>query len=61
MNSESNYFVHVLAFQVLNEIAYQFYNELIVMTLDVEEYPAWAGQFVPKDYNKLMIKRKTIS
>lgn len=42
--------------QVLTEIAYQFYNELVVMTLDVEEYPAWAGQFVPRDYTKTMIK-----
>jgi len=28
------------------------------MTLDVEEYPAWAGQFVPRDYTKTMIKCK---
>ncbi|XP_076093049.1 uncharacterized protein LOC143064244 isoform X1 [Mytilus galloprovincialis] len=42
--------------QVLTEVAYQFYNDIIVMTLDAEEFPAWAGQFLPLDYTKIMIK-----
>ncbi|KAK3089315.1 hypothetical protein FSP39_002676 [Pinctada imbricata] len=30
--------------------------EIVVTTLDVDQYPAWAGQFVPRNYGRTMIR-----
>ena len=32
------------------------YNVVMVTTLDVDQYPAWAGQFVPSDYGRTMVR-----
>ena len=45
-----------LYLQVLTSIAYDMYNQIVVTTLDVDQYPAWAGQFVPRNYGRTMIR-----
>ena len=36
--------------QTLEGVAHEAYNNLVVVTVDVEQYAAWAGQFVPRHY-----------
>lgn len=35
----------------LTESAYALYREMVVVTLDIEEFTHWASRFVPKDYH----------
>ena len=35
---------------MLKSVAESLYNDLVVVMVDVDQYPAWAGQFVPKNY-----------
>ncbi|XP_053394052.1 uncharacterized protein LOC123525859 [Mercenaria mercenaria] len=35
----------------LTSVAYDLYNDIIVMTLDAEKYPKWASKFVPALYS----------
>lgn len=37
---------------MLQQVAVSKYKEVIVATLDVTMFPAWAGTFVPHSYNK---------
>ena len=39
--------------QTLENVAYTLYKDVVVATLDVSVFGAWAGSFVPRDYNKL--------
>ena len=32
------------------QVAYEVYNDVIVVAVDVEEYAYWSGLFVPRDY-----------
>ena len=38
-------------FKTLNSLAYQLYNDLAVVTLDIQQYPAWSGRFIPQGYS----------
>ena len=38
-------------FQELTESAYALYREMVVVTLDIDEFTHWASRFVPKDYH----------
>lgn len=42
--------------QDLTAVAYAFYNDIIATTLDVDEFPAWAAQFIPVDYRRNIIE-----
>ncbi|XP_048760090.2 uncharacterized protein LOC125669548 [Ostrea edulis] len=42
--------------QTLHAVASELYDRLVVTTLDVNQYPAWAGQFVPADYKTILIR-----
>lgn len=46
--------------QMLQTVAGELYDRLVVTTLDVNQYPAWAGQFVPADYKKVLIAGTTV-
>lgn len=39
---------HRLVLQTLTAVAEDLYREVVVVTVDVGRYPAWAGQFVPR-------------
>ncbi|KAL8586127.1 hypothetical protein ACOMHN_065090 [Nucella lapillus] len=39
--------------KTLHNVAYTLYKDVVVVTLDVGTYPAWAGSFVPRDYHRL--------
>ena len=39
--------------QTLENVAYALYKDVVVATLDVSVFRAWAGSFVPHNYNKL--------
>lgn len=41
--------------QTLHAVARELYDRLVVTTLDVSQYPAWAGQFVPANYKSILI------
>lgn len=45
---------------MLQTVAGELYDRLVVTTLDVNQYPAWAGQFVPVDYKKVLIAGTTV-
>ncbi|KAK2158290.1 hypothetical protein LSH36_173g01002 [Paralvinella palmiformis] len=34
-------------YKTLKSIAYRFYNEFVIVSVDVDEFPSWSGQFVP--------------
>ena len=36
--------------QTLQKVAHDLYNDIIVVTVDVDQYSAWSGQFVPRNY-----------
>ncbi|KAL3868487.1 hypothetical protein ACJMK2_041288, partial [Sinanodonta woodiana] len=42
--------------QVLTNVAFQLYREMVVMTLNVDQYASWAATFIPKNYKREMIK-----
>ena len=58
------FFLHKLScfgcLQMLQTVAGELYDRLVVTTLDVNQYPAWAGQFVPADYKKVLIAGTTV-
>ena len=31
-------------------MATNLYNDIVVVTVDVDQYSAWSGQFVPRNY-----------
>ncbi|XP_064624508.1 uncharacterized protein LOC135485998 [Lineus longissimus] len=39
--------------KTLTDVALSFYNDISIVTLDVDQYPSWVGQFVPKDFRKI--------
>ena len=41
----------ITLFQELTESAYALYREMVVVTLDIDEFTHWASRFVPKDYH----------
>ena len=44
-------FVSVCVFhQTLEQVATNLYNDIVVVTVDVDQYSAWSGQFVPRNY-----------
>ena len=42
-------------FQALTSVAYDFYDRVIVMTLDAKEYIWWSSKFVPANYGRLKV------
>ena len=46
-------------FQDLTSVAYDFYNEIIVMTLDASQYLWWASKFVPAGYGRSAMRKLT--
>lgn len=36
--------------QTLQQVAHKLYNDIVVVTVDVDQYSAWSGQFVPRNY-----------
>ena len=44
------YFFVCVFFQELLESAYTLYNEMVFVTLDIDEFAHWASRFVPRDY-----------
>ena len=42
---------------MLTSAAYDLYSDVMVMTVDVEQYPAWAGQFVPLNYKMAVLSK----
>ncbi|XP_062566447.1 uncharacterized protein LOC134228769 [Saccostrea cucullata] len=53
---QENITKHSPFLQTLHAVASDLYDRLVVTTLDVNQYPAWAGQFVPADYQKTLIR-----
>ena len=45
------YFFVCVFFQELLESAYTLYNEMVFVTLDIDEFAHWASRFVPRDYH----------
>ena len=43
--------ITVFSLQELTESAYALYREMVVVTLDIDEFTHWASRFVPKDYH----------
>ena len=39
-------------FQALTSVAYDFYDKVVVMTLNAKQYPWWANNFVPRLYGR---------
>ena len=36
--------------QTLQQVATTLYNDIVVVTVYVDQYTAWSGQFVPRNY-----------
>ena len=47
----SSVFFCLCVFQELLESAYTLYNEMVFVTLDIDEFAHWASRFVPRDYH----------
>ena len=56
-----NNFTFFSWWQKLTEAAYAVYNDLMVVTIDVDEFPFWTSQFVPKGYHAKYAYGKLIS
>ena len=38
----------------LQQVAYRFYSDVIVVSVDVDEFTSWSNQFVPKFYGHVI-------
>ncbi|XP_071953771.1 uncharacterized protein [Antedon mediterranea] len=43
---------HSVFLESLTDVAYTFYNKIVITTLLVEEFPQWATRFVPYGYHR---------
>ena len=43
-------YICVFFHQTLQQVATTLYNDIVVVTVDVDQYTAWSGQFVPRNY-----------
>ena len=57
----SNLEVCFFYFQDLTSVAYDFYNKIIVMTLDASQYLWWASKFVPAGYGRSAMRKLTLT
>ena len=44
--------------QALTRVAYEFYTDVVVVSVDVSDYSYWSSLFVPKNYGALVYGNK---
>ena len=44
--------------QALTRVAYEFYTDVVVVSVDVTDYSYWSSLFVPKNYGALVYGNK---
>ena len=47
-------------FQILLSVAEEFYQQLTVVSVDVDMYTSWAARFVPKNYKRSFARKLAI-
>ena len=45
-----------IVIQLLWSVASELYAVVVTLTVDVDQYQAWASQFVPKGYTKMVME-----